>query len=333
MAFESLKNKMANRGGSAAAAPALAPTPTPPAAAVPPPKKSYAKPAPAPVVQAEPEEIVVVEERAVASPASGGLTLFDADAAESALMAWVERDENRAAAFSTPAFPTVILTSGNSGGMLDAMQGTPGEITASLPAGRTPFQAIFIGYRMEVLLWPESYDPAKEKTQPSFSAYIGPDAGEDQSILQAAAVKYMFTKKADKAKFDDCGHPRPQLEVLVYLPKLDHLAVLRTVAHQESLSSTLKSLAKCLPDGKLRPTPVLVSPVSVERTSKDQKWKMHHLEFSLAIDAEAKKNYAAFQAFGAGAKEDAEFMSTFAGWAKTTMTDEIRERLKAAAAL
>ncbi len=166
-----------------------------------------------------------------------------------------------------------------------------------------------------------------------FSAYIGPDADEDVALLQSAATKYMFTKKADKVKFDECGHPRPQLEVLVYLPGLDHLAVLRTVAHQESLTNTLKSLAKCLPEGTVQPTPVLVTPVTNERSSKDQTWKMHHLEFSLAIDANAKAMFKKFGEFAAGAKEDAEFMATFSAWPKTTMTDDIRERLIVASGL
>lgn len=270
---KNIKGK-ASAAPAAPVAPAPAPAPEPAKATVPP---------PAPV---SPEPVQSTE-----------LALFDERLEADALLAAARKAEQSAAAAAGSPFPEIAVTPGEKGGMWSPADSIPAEIQQILAkaglAGRQPVNAIYLGYRVDVIGWAHGYSQQlAEGSKPVFGFAVPKDPVQQQAV-QEACEAYMFTPNADKAKFDLAtggpGHLRPSFRVLVYLAGVG-IVVLSAPNHHYGWTESAAALARCIDPntGKLGRFPAVIAVKSVEMTYKSgYKNKNHAFEFGKWMDSAA----------------------------------------------
>lgn len=275
-------------------------------------------------------------------PETGAVTV--ADALNAALTAG---DSGRAGS----AFPVVTQTSGAQGGQFAPADFLPTEVQDTLPSGKKPITAVFLGYRLAVSAWAMGYndaaaqpkDPNAGAPKPVYAASVGANDVNGTRLVMAAAKNYQFTKSADKAKFDyatsKAGHVKAQVEMLVYLPETNGVVVVSAAAGYGNTEATLKSLVKLVDPktGALGQFPCQLRPVSEDKTSKSgHSWKQHSIDITTLVTSEGVAALSAYQTWRANAVQDTATVTAVREWlsgADRKLTGDIEAALKAAASL
>jgi len=195
-------------------------------------------------------------------------------------------------------FPTIDISSGNTGGSFAANDRNPPEILRVLPQGRLPLFGLFLAYRYEVAVWPVDFDHKTDDTRPIVDGII-PSGDEDNAdLLTKFGEAYQYTGKVDRpAAFDapaGPGHPRPSFQALVYLPPMvaqmqgqavwgGGLVVIRTPYGQPSVSRSADSIIRHV-DPASNSIPPFACQFEVRTAQESNKagtftWKVHHLDF------------------------------------------------------
>ncbi len=298
---------------------------------------------------ADPGDIPAEAEALPPQPqASRALSLFGKQNAASALLAVTEQSDGGA---KSP-FPVIQVTGGPTGGLFAAVKGTADQdILDQLPQGNKPIKGFFLAYRTTLVAWPEGWKGEDEKTEgeneksrPCWTAVIPAGAVADAQLAYKACEAYQFTPGDDKAKFDfagsDVGHVRPQLQMLVFLPDIEDVAVVQAPAYFTSWVETQKTLRLLVnPETKqLDQFPCCIRVVTKDAKSKKsgRVWKNHHCDVTQAVDAVTKKAWDLYQPWVAKLQEDAERMALFQTWldgSDEPVTDEIRARLRKASVI
>lgn len=241
-------------------------------------------------------------------------------------------------------FPVVAISSGNSGGAFEGAKFQSQEIQDSLPSGRKAVPGVFIGYRVEVAMWPAKFDPAAPADRESKPAHTAAVSGSDSDVLTllaSACKKYQYTKGADKGKFDvatsGAGHPRPTVQCLVYLPSNNELVVFQVPSHFTSFERTMKNMLKHVDPatGQLPQFPCSLKPSTTQETSKasGQTWSVHHLDIDQNLNAEGKAAWDAWALWKADAQQDPETVQKVRDWlagADKPVTDAVKAALTVA---
>lgn len=296
-----------------------------------------------------------VQANAVALPRSGGgfaLATHDRKAMANALLAFVEVAETK----KVPSlFPTLVCSGGEQGGLWVSPDWQHEDVAAILPQGKKPLKAFYLGYRMDVTIWPKEYDKTNPgKIKPCNAGVISCDNVQLSKLATQAVKNYQFTKKVQKAKFDldargnGAGRPSVAVEVIVYLvdtdakgnvvPDSGKIAVLRTISGYGPSARTMGSLAAMIdPETQeIANVPMTVKIDTIDESSNSEKWPCHFFVFSTDATSTGKAVFDAFEAYKAAAMEDAEFMAKFSDWltgADRPMTEDTANRLKLAASL
>lgn len=302
------------------------PTPAPVAAPAP---AASLPPTPAPAAQPTPALVQVVstfDPFAVITGQAG-----DADAVLNAL---VQRAEEKPS-YMGP-FDTVLLAPGQSGGMLTPHDGVSPEMARLLPAGKRPFGAVFLGWRLNVLAFPlskEDADAKGVKADALFSGSAGCGDATTVPLIQRACEAYQFTPKVQKSKFDNLGHVRPALELLFFAVLPDGGPMVFTVVtppNHTAVTKTLVNLSKALPGGRLQAVPFTVTPVTEDQPGAT-KWPCHSLTFALGLPTSPE--WEAFAGIRDQLRADAEFSAKLAEWSRTSLDAKAIQALTTIAAM
>lgn len=243
--------------------------------------------------------------------------------AESVLSALIARSEEKPSIMG--AFPLVELKGGSNGGMLAPHDDLDADTAMQLPQGKYPFSAVFLGYRLTALAFPlskEDADAAGGEKQPVFSGSVGCADSVNVPLLQKACEVYQFTKKAEKSKFDNLGHVRMGLEILLFKVTQDGsplVYVVRTPLNYSSATKTLGALGKALPNGQLRAFPIELAPITVEEKGST-KWPCHSFTAKADISPKGKAVWDGFMAIREQLLADEEFAATLTAWNQTDLT-------------
>lgn len=303
------------------------------------PKTKTAAQAPAPVeVAATPAP----ETTAVSLlPETGAVTV--ADALNAALS--VGSDNAR-----TP-FPVVVQTAGAQGGQFAPADFLPTEVQDTLPSGKKPITAVFMGYRLAVSAWALGYndsaaqpkDPNAGAPKPVYTASVGANDAEATKLVMSAAKNYQFTKAADKSKFDyatsKAGHVKVQVELMVFLPETNSVVIVSAAPGYGNTEATLKSLQKLVDPktGGLGQFPCQLRPVSEDKSSKSGfSWKQHSIDITTLVTSDGATALAAYAGWKQTAVTDAGVVQSVRDWLAGTdrkMTGDVRAALLAAASL
>jgi hypothetical protein len=335
--------KQPRKRRSASEMAAAAPAPTAPAAqpaAVMPQLQTAAPTAPAaaPVtVPAQPLAVIPAQASAglpAVLPAGGWLTMFTPqDPSRTSGSAVIAAASQKGG--EPNIFPTVYLTGGDQGGMLDYDEMNEEGSDDALPTGRKPFGAILMTYRHVVLGWPRGANPNGPKVQPRFRGIIGALNPAEADIATNAQRKYQFRQGRPKDKgapepfYDSLCHPAMAVEALLFEPEAG-IMVVRSTFTFESMSATTAQINGAFPKNeKGQPiicgTPVTVQPRSwkVESKSQPNGWLEHGVDYTPApapLSAEMQQVVAAFQGFYQQAGMNQELFAALSEWAKHTLS-------------
>ncbi len=302
-------------------------------------------------------EVEVVEPEPVAKSPARGLTTnpfsatlskFAAGDAVNALAAFAEIADQGGGGISL--YPTLNVSGGDQGGLFVAPKWQAEEVNLKLPEGRKPLQMVYLGYRIEVAIWPEAYDQNNPKRAAPINTAIIPCNDTDAIRLMTKATQgYQFTKKELKSKFDavtddkgnisGSGHPRPSLEIICYAPCIKGLLVVRSAPGFGPVQKSISNLAR-LVDPVTKTIPMFPGEIRVltdeEKSKSGQVWKTHYFDFASDLKESGKKLATEFDSFAGSFTTDKGAMETFNEWmtgADKKITDEIRDRLRLATTL
>lgn len=322
-----------------------------------------AAPVVAPVTPAVAQAQVAAEKAALATPdtapfagrapvpvdpgaQANAVALFGGGGAASALSVFIQTADSGAAG-AAMKFPVVNLASGNTGGAFGAADWVGktfgAELANELPAGKKPIDCVYLGYRIEVAAWPKGFEDRGDNERPAYNAAISATNGQLMQMATKACKNYQYTKKTDKAAFDydkpaKAGHVRPVAQIMVFLPDIG-VAIIQTPMHYTSVERTLKNLARNVDSstGALNPFPAHITPVTMEDKAGSQTWKQHHLEFTVANNADGKKAWDQFNEWRANIlPQDAEIAANireFLGATDRVADQAIVDSLTAAASI
>jgi hypothetical protein len=261
--------------------------------------------------------------------------LSDEGASMDALNAVMERPEGGASNFDGP-YPLLKLQSGNgaSGGTWAFGTNVEPQMRAFLPVANEPTTGVFLGYRLRGTAWSSSYSDAQEggiKQTPLWEVTVGSPEASDITLALDAAEAIQYTKKEQRTKFDGLGHLSLGMEVLMFHEET--LYVIRVPNIVSGVVRTLKSLTAVMQGvGGLRPTPVIVTPVTTEE-GKTTTFKTHSLSFAGAMTGQGAVAWKAYQALRPQFLQDEEFMATFAKWNTSDISDQAREAMTTIASM
>lgn len=295
----------------------LKPEPTPVA------PKATAKPKAAPV-QTATASVAKTEVRTVSAYNPFAIITGEgASDAESVLSALIARSEEKPSIMGP--FPLVELKGGSNGGMLAAHDDLDADTAMQLPQGKYPFSAVFLGYRLTALAFPlskEDADAAGGEKQPVFQGTVGCADAANIPLLQKACEAYQFTKKVEKSKFDNIGHVRMGLEILLFKLQQDGsplVYVVRTPLNYSSATKSLAALGKALPNGQLRAFPVELTPISTDEKGATA-WQCHSFLAKADITAKGKAVWDGFMGIREALLADEEFTATLTAWNQTDLS-------------
>lgn len=289
---------------------------------------TVAKPTPAPVVKAAEvvKDIEVVAEvvttnTPTAAPVANTLALFGQTFAGmgNALSVLTDLED-----FKPSTFPVLTLTGGKTGGLFSPASYVAEEVANQLPQGKKPINAIFMGFRTEVVSWAEGYKEGQTETaKPLFTVAISGMNAELTKQAAAAAKAYQYTKGDQKsAKYDfattQVGHLGVSLALLVYLPEVDDVIEIKTPSKYASWLNTMENLKRQATDGQLGQFPCVLRPVSVSKVVNGWDINEHSIDFVKKIDAESKGWYEAYTAYIAKAAADPEMRENLESWVNGT---------------
>ena len=318
--FDKIKTKNAEATATATA-PLMQPTAQEPEVLKPEPAPAKAKAAPktttASVAKTEVRTVSAYNPFAV-------ITGEGAGDAESVLAAIIAKSEEKPSIMG--AFPLVELKGGSNGGMLAPHDDLDADTAMQLPNGKFPFSAVFLGYRLVTVAFPLSKEAADatggEKKQPLFSGSVGCADGANVALLQKAAEAYQFTKKEEKTKFDDIGHVRMGVEILLYKAQQDGsplVYVVRTPENYSSATQTLAALGSALPNRQLRACPLELTPVTTQQKGSTA-WPCHSFLAKADISPKGKAVWDSFMGIREVLLADEEFAATLTAWNQTDLS-------------
>ena len=318
--FDKIKTKNAEATATATA-PLMQPTAQEPEVLKPEPAPAKAKAAPktatASIAKTEVRTVSAYNPFAV-------ITGEGAGDAESVLAALIAKSEEKPSIMGP--FPLVELKGGSNGGMLAPHDDLDADTAMQLPNGKFPFSAVFLGYRLTALAFPlskEDADAAGGEVKPLFTGSVGCADAANIPLLQKACEAYQFTKKVDKSKFDNIGHVRMGLEILLYKAQQDGsplVYVARTPLNYSSATRSLAALGKALPNGQLRAFPVELSPVSTAEKGATA-WQCHSFLAKADISPKGKAVWDSFMGIREALLADEEFAATLTAWNQTDLGD------------
>jgi len=256
--------------------------------------------------------------------------------AESVLAALIAKSEEKPSIMGP--FPLVELKGGSNGGMLAPHDDLDADTAMQLPGGKYPFSAVFLGYRLTALAFPlskEDADKAGGEVKPLFQGSVGCADAANIPLLQKACEVYQFTKKTEKSKFDNLGHVRMGLEILLYKAQQDGsplVYVARTPLNYSSATRSLAALGKALPNGQLRAFPVELTPVSTAEKGATA-WECHSFLAKADISPKGKAVWDSFMAIREALLGDEEFQTTLTAWNQTDLSDGAIDALRQIASM
>lgn len=269
-----------------------------------------------------------------------GLSTFGEGMGANALMQVIEENASR-----KMLFPILQVAGGNSAaaGTYGPIEKTDADLAARMPVGNKgrPFNGVFLGYRTEILAWALGYNdpkPADDDGRPAWSGVLDPRNAEDAKLVLKASEAYHFTKTIEKSpKFNGVGHPRPSLQILVYVKDVGPIVV-QLPGHHFSWTKTLASLSRHTdPATKALGQFPAVFRVDVEdKTINGNPTKTTSLGIDQFVSDEAKALWTEFQTWRDAVKNDPEKAAEIRGWLTGEdhpITDTVRDKLKACAAL
>jgi hypothetical protein len=226
-------------------------------------------------------------------------------------------------------FPTVYLTGGSTGGMLDTDAMNPEGSDDDLPTGRKAVGAILVGYRISVNVWPHAGSDKPSGESPKWKAILSHQDGDILGMVMQSVKKYQFSKGAGKERhaqvFDAFGHPQIALELLLCDARVG-LMVMRTCGTYESVANTALQLQKIYEaegrDGSIFPEGVRIVPTSQTFKSKTREWLEHWPV--ITVDRDNAEVQAAGQTFAGLFQSEglAELTAAIGAWCASTITDE-----------
>lgn len=243
--------------------------------------------------------------------------------AESVLSALIARSEEKPSIMGP--FPLVELKGGSNGGMLAPHDDLDADTAMQLPGGKYPFSAVFLGYRLVTIAFPlskEAADAAGGEKKPLFSGSVGCADGPTVALLQKACETYQFTKKEEKVKFDNIGHVRMGVEILLFKVQSDGsplVYVARTPENYSSSAKTLASLGAALPNKQMRAFPIELAPITAEEKGST-KWPCHSFVSKADISPKGKAVWDGFMAIREALLADEEFTQTLTAWNQTDLS-------------
>ncbi len=291
----------------------------------------------------EPEVLTATVETQGA-PATSALSIYDSSAATAALMAVVEQADDLGS--NAPAFPTIVVSGGNTGGAFEAMKGTPEDVRDILPEGRKPIPCILLGYRTHLFAWATAASDksdGQKASKPVWAVNVPASNVEDFKLITKALNNYTFKKKHEKAAYDydkepQVGHLKAQFQALVYLPAADQIVVVQGLGLYKSWVNSCGSVAKLIdPKGGFLKTPISAHVTTTEEKGAEA-WKLHSLCFQLTLPTTANREEigAKFMAFVKRMQGDEQANTKVLDWLNATdhtITDDIRAKLKASLSL
>lgn len=319
-----LLSKHAAAKTMAAPLPSTTPAPAPQAQAAAPTRvHKVTVPAPETVVEAQvvpkAEVPAAVETRAVSLPPTFALLLGQEVEGADALLNAIIQHADEKPSFEGP-FPVIKLLQGNSGGMFTPGDNVPGDLMGLLPVGKKPFTAMFLGYRLVFVAWPEvmSNDAGEgERQKPLYKGHANSADVEAIDALMTAAETIQFTKRDAKPKFNGIGHFKVGVEFLMRMNGVTF--ALPTPVHYSSAQKTLISLGKAMPNGKLQAAPLRIAPLT-ETVPTATPFSLHSLNCALAVDAEGKKELQDWLANRDAIMADPEFVENYKTWSTSDVS-------------
>lgn len=312
--LDELKAQMKAAGAKPATAPAVAPAVRP-----------AAKAKPAPVV--EPEPVVVeavaangdpepVETRAVSVAEQSFLAQITGTAQGDTAAALMAAHEAGDSGGSRLLFPTITQASGPAGGAFQRVGNNTGpHANADVPEGKTPFLAVFMGYRYTGAVWPDNGGAGTQAPRPEASFAVPTSRPDVVAKLMAAGKAFQFSRKRDSHAVS-AGGPgvvKPSLELMLYDPDADLVFVYRTPGHYSSaqaLKDQLLATAQKDAQGNLavRPFFAQFSPKTEKRTRDGSPhaivWHYPEIQVVGNGDARAQAAVLAYKKFLASAGPD-----------------------------
>jgi hypothetical protein len=197
-------------------------------------------------VQTDAEPIVIETAEGTpidTTPPGNFLSLMTGGDTIDALLATIETDGG--GGFASP-YPVLTQAAGVTGGAFQRVM-IKAHMAVDLPEGRSPFEAVFVGYRLHVVAWPKGYDEkATTKDKPVFSAAIPANKSDLASNLMMAGHQYQYSKNRDAWSIASHGpgHIRPELELLLMDPSDCSLFVFRCAGHYNSAKDTRDQLLR-----------------------------------------------------------------------------------------
>ncbi len=281
------------------------------------------------------------------NPFSAAVAVYSNESAVNALAAFAEiADQSPVISL----YPVLSVSGGDQGGLFVAPKWQNEEINHRLPEGRKPLGMVYLGYRIEVAIWPEKFDENSPKRKAPIDTAIIPCNDTDTIRLMTKATQsYQFTKGEAKGKFDavtdekgnitGSGHPRPTIEIICYAPCIKGLLVVRSCPGFGPVQKSVSNLAR-LVDPVTKTIPMFPGEIRVltdsEKSKTGRVWPTHYFDFASDLKESGKALAVEFDNFAKIFAADATAMATFNEWmtgADKKVTDETRNRLRLACTL
>jgi hypothetical protein len=189
-------------------------------------------------VEDDTENVVITgsESNSFLSVLTGGGASVDA------LLATVDTDGGGG---SSP-FPVLTQAAGVTGGAFQSVS-LKSHANADLPEGKSPFIAVFLGYRLGVVAWPKPYDDTqKTPDKPVFTAAVPSTNSRVASLAMMAGRQHQYSSKRDTwaVAAGGPGMISPSIEMLLLNPETQELFVLRSCSQYNSAKDTRDQLLK-----------------------------------------------------------------------------------------
>ncbi len=229
-------------------------------------------------------------------------------------------------------FPTLSMTGGSSGGAFKLDRMNEEHSDDDLQEGTRPMYGVLVGYRVMVMCWPRIYVEGAKRDMPKWRSIIDSKNPDDAALLEAAYRVYQFRSgRPEKGievdpVWDPVGHPAAAVELMVFDAKAGLICV-RSPWSYDSLIATTGEISGVWKDGLMNPKPVIITPVTEPRASKNKTWKAHYPKMAHHIGPETREAGIAFDEFRKGAMEDPDLDKALAAWESTSLTDEQRDIL------
>lgn len=227
--------------------------------------------------------------------------------------------------------PTVKVVAIGDKAMFSPDAGNDPKDLDLLPSSGKAVPALYIARRIGALSWKVGFDEKEEGDSPAFCAFADPTNDADIKLISAATKAVQMTPRDQKSKYDfeksKCGHVKPLLELLVFLPGVG-FAVVSVAPNFYNVVDGVKALGTL--DG---PIPVMLKPdATPHKTGKSSAFCSLEV-----ISGDAKGKLAeAFAAYQEANKENLQIRQATDSWLSCTdrpMTDEIRAALNVAVTL